>query len=193
MPRIDLPVAERPGLRLRTILPDEADVVFATIDASRDHLRRFLPWVDATREPADSARFLADALSKADTEPLMWPTGIFMDGVFAGHASLMQKSVEHARVEVGCWIAGPWAGQGIGTAVCRALVQVAFTSGVVHKIELLADTRNDPSLRIARRLGFRFEGVLLDHVRDHLNPSRWRDMARFCLLRPEWERHGDGR
>ena len=48
-------------LWLRPLLAADAFALFRLIDAERERLGRWLPWVEETRTERDSARFIADA------------------------------------------------------------------------------------------------------------------------------------
>jgi RimJ/RimL family protein N-acetyltransferase len=64
--------------------------------------------------------------------------------------------------ELGYWMAAPARGRGLLTEACRAVLDWGFdTSGAaLQRIEWRAVVGNEPSARVARALGFRYEGVL---------------------------------
>lgn len=78
-----------------------------------------------------------------------------------------------------------WArGQGYASEACIALLDWAFAQFDLHRFEASADPRNEASLRLLARLGFRHEGTSIE--------SYWlgdtvSDNATFGLLRREWE------
>jgi ribosomal-protein-serine acetyltransferase len=45
------------GVALRAAHPDDAAAVYALVDASREHLRAWLPWVDASRSAVYTREF----------------------------------------------------------------------------------------------------------------------------------------
>ncbi len=49
-------------LVLRMITPEDAEKVFALTDASREYLKEWLPWLDFTKELADTKAFKASAM-----------------------------------------------------------------------------------------------------------------------------------
>ena len=61
--------------------------------------------------------------------------------------------------EVGYWVAAHARGRGVATRTARLHTGWAFEALGVPRVELLADTRNLPSQRVAVRAGFTCEGV----------------------------------
>jgi len=45
-------------IELRLLQPQDAKIVFATINEHRAYLKRWLPWVDHNTEVADSSAFI---------------------------------------------------------------------------------------------------------------------------------------
>ena len=106
------------------------------------------------------------------------PCVVEADGELVGSAGLILLDPE--RVEVGYWIA-PWARrQGYATEATVALVGWAFEHGA-EEVLLRAAVGNTASQQVARRAGFRADGVLRGGVR-RLDGSRL-DAAVFRLER----------
>jgi ribosomal-protein-alanine N-acetyltransferase len=76
------------------------------------------------------------------------------------------------------------SGRGYMTEACRLLVDYLFNVHQYHRLELLSAPENIASVRIAQKCGFRAEGTLRQAF--FIN-GRYRDVAVFSLLRPEWE------
>jgi RimJ/RimL family protein N-acetyltransferase len=96
-----------------------------------------------------------------------------------GSISLMRLAWEHARGEVGYWLARPGRGQGHATRAVRLICGWGFDVLRLERIDLLAATGNRASQLVAERAGFRREAVL----RSYMRTSRERqDMVAFGLL-----------
>ena len=54
----------RDGFELRLVEERHAEEMFAVVDRERQHLRAWLPWVDATRSPDDSLAFIRASLEQ---------------------------------------------------------------------------------------------------------------------------------
>ena len=55
---------DRPFQRVH-LQPEDAPTLYALVEENRAHLSRWLPWVEATREVADSLAFITDSLQAA--------------------------------------------------------------------------------------------------------------------------------
>ena len=103
-----------------------------------------------------------------------------------GRVSLYGINREHGRGEVGCLIGERHRGRGYGTAALRALACLALTpDGVdLRRLEATVAVDHVASRRMVERVGFQCEGIARSYwiVDDQL-----RDVARYALLRPEWQ------
>jgi len=101
------------------------------------------------------------------------------DAHLLGSISLMRIAWEHARGEVGYWLAREARGNGHATRAVRLICAWAFESLELERIDLFAATGNPASQRVAERAGFTREAVLRSFMRGkdgHL------DMVAFGLL-----------
>ena len=99
-----------------------------------------------------------------------------------GSISLMRFSWQHARAEVGYWLATAARGEGHATRAVRLITAWGFRSLALQRIELMAATGNPASQRVAERCGFTREAVL----RSYLQAQHERqDMVAFGLLADE--------
>ncbi len=99
-----------------------------------------------------------------------------------GSVSLMRFSWEHARGEVGYWLARDARGQGHATRAVRAICAWGFATLRLERIDLLAATGNRASQRVAERAGFTAEAVLRSHTRGQ---TERQDMVAYGLLAAE--------
>ena len=182
------PQAERPrppanidigGAHLRLLEPEDAPVVFATVDRQRDRLRPWLPWVDSSIGPADTRAFIEETIA---TEGREHAFGIWADDVFAGCVGL-HTDPEQRSAMLGYWIDEEHEGQGLITRASYALTEIAFRDLFIHRVWLSADPLNTRSCAVAERLGFRLEGI---HRDDSLRDGRYRDTAVYAILEDEW-------
>lgn len=181
MPRVLLRIDD---LTLRTLEPEDAQSAFDAVDSNRDELRSWFPWVDETRTVADSLKFIESTLRECDTM-LAWAAAVWQAERLVGHIGIHERNARCKRSEIGYWISGDAQGRGLCTRASAGLLDQAFRSGLVHKIILHADSLNRPSNRVAVKLGFRLEGVLIEQ---DWNPGRqqWRDLNVYGLLASEY-------
>jgi RimJ/RimL family protein N-acetyltransferase len=141
-------------LLLRPPRPDDADAVLA---ACQDP--EILRWTASLPDPytrADAEAWVGDVAPRERAEGRGLPNVVAADGELAGSAGLV--FLDGTRVEVGYWIA-PWARRrGYATEATVALAGWAFAHGA-ERVVLRAAVGNDASQAVARRAGFRPDGV----------------------------------
>ena len=100
------------------------------------------------------------------------------DGAFLGMGALVEIRWEYAEGELG-YIVAPARGRGVAGRVIRLLAGWAFADLGLARLEAWIDVANEPSLRVAERAGFTFEGVRRSvHFKEGLRA----DMAVYSLL-----------
>jgi RimJ/RimL family protein N-acetyltransferase len=101
------------------------------------------------------------------------------DRALLGSISLVRMAWEHARGEVGYWLARDARGQGHVTRAVAMICEWGFRALALQRIDLLAATDNAASQRVAERCGFTREAVLRSYMRGH---DGRQDMVAFGLL-----------
>jgi RimJ/RimL family protein N-acetyltransferase len=104
------------------------------------------------------------------------------NGELLGSISLMRFAWEHARGEVGYWLARRGRGQGHATRAVRLICAWGFQELGLERIDLLAATGNPDSQHVAERAGFTREAVLRSYMRATYERQ---DMVAFGLLTGE--------
>jgi RimJ/RimL family protein N-acetyltransferase len=72
---------------------------------------------------------------------------------------------DHARAELGIWVAPSARGKGLARDALRVAARWLFDSCGLERLALLTEPDNEPLLRAARAAGFAAEGVLRAHRR----------------------------
>ena len=168
---------------LRLYTPDDALIVFETVDRERERLRPWLPWVDETRGPEDTRSFIEQTIS---TEGGEYGYGIWADDGFAGGIGLHTEPRDRCAM-IGYWIDARHEGRGLVTKAARALIEVAFRDLSMHRVWLTVDRENIRSRAVAERLGLRREGVRRE---DRLFDGIFHDTAIYGILEDEWPPEG---
>lgn len=166
---------------LQMLEPRHAEELFAVVDRNRERLRKWLPWVDATKSADDTLKFIRDSL-KRHAESGEVVAGIWAGGQLAGTIGLHMRG--EARAMIGYWLGEEFEGKGLMSLACRAVVDHAFRDLGVERVEIFAEPRNTRSRAVPKRLGFKREGTLRHVAR--LN-GRFADQVVYSLLREEWE------
>jgi ribosomal-protein-serine acetyltransferase len=160
-----------------------ASMLFAVVDENRDHLRRYLPWVDNTRTVNDSVGFIQATLEQfARSQSLS--TGIFFHGALAGVIGYHTIDWANRRTALGYWLSSSYQGHGIMTRAVRAMTSHAFGALSLHRMEIRAALENKRSRGVAERSGFKFEGTCRGAEWLH---DRFVDHAVYGVTAPEWK------
>jgi ribosomal-protein-serine acetyltransferase len=168
---------------LRVLREADAEELFALTDANREHLRRWLPWVDLVTSEEDSHSFLESV--SAQREEGRGPTfGIEHAGRLVGVVGFLPIDRVNRCGEIGYWLAEGAQGRGLMTRACGFVVRYGFLTLDLHRIQIAAGTENRGSRAIPERLGFRFEGIL--RGRENLYGT-FIDHAMYSLLRSEFD------
>jgi ribosomal-protein-serine acetyltransferase len=146
-------------IEVRPFVDYDAEEIFSSVERNREHLRRFLPWVDSTHGVQNVRNFLADAIEAYERGEEMHG-GIFVHGKLAGSIGHHRIDALNRNVSIGYWLDGALEGKGVMTRACRALVRYLFDERKMHRLEIRCATANTRSCAIPERLGFRREGVL---------------------------------
>jgi len=166
---------------VRTFTPDDAERVFALVDAERERLRRWFPWVDGTRTVEDQRVWIQRAIaSEHDREANgIWLAG----GRLAGATGLSVNPLEN-NGEIGYWLAEAFEGSGLVSRATAALLDVAFDRLGLHRVTIRAATHNARSRAVPERLGFTEEGVLREQ--GLVSTGEYHDLVVYGLLDREW-------
>lgn len=106
------------------------------------------------------------------------------DGRLLGSISLMRFAPEHARGEVGYWLARDARGHGHATAAVKLICAWGAASLGLERFDLFAATGNPASQAVAERAGFHREAVLRSYMRATYERQ---DMVAYGLLAAELE------
>lgn len=170
-------------LHLRQLAEADADELFTVVDANRAYLGRWLPWVERTREPSDSLQYI-----QAARERFAADEGVEL-AIIHGRAIVGMVGVSRLRdssmrsAAIGYWLAEDAQGKGTMTAAVSALLEHAFTSLHLDRVEIRAAPENRRSRAIPERLGFREEGRLREAERDG---ERSAELVVYVMLAHEW-------
>jgi len=170
-------------LRLCEITMDDADWFLAHFSTSEIVVGQGFPAPDGIEGAREElARYIVDLF--AQREGLRW--GISMRGSDAliGSAGLYDWDREVGSAELGYDLAPAHWGKGIMAEALRAILDYAFTTMELNRVQALVMPRNERSLHLAARLGFVREGVLRDHGVDETGAVC--DDVVLSLLRREW-------
>jgi RimJ/RimL family protein N-acetyltransferase len=170
-------------LLLRPLTAADADALLAY--RGRDDVSRYVPFDPMSRdeilkriagpwartELTDEGQFLTLGAELAGT------------GELAGDVLLSWHSREHAGGEIGYVINPALGGHGYATEAAHAMLRLGFEGIGLHRIVARIDERNEPSMKLAARLGMRQEARL---VHNEFFKGEWSNEVDFAMLADEW-------
>ena len=176
------------GLALRVPSERDAAELFLHIDANRDYLREWLPWLDDVTSPEDEAAAIRRGAEKKEKGGGCFYL-ICLDRNIVGTISLNSIDWDNRGFTIGYWISEETMGNGIVTKSCVRLLEHCFDDLCLHRGTLEAAVENYASRAIAERLGMRLEGLTKDRewLYDH-----YVDSSLYAITAPEWRERSQG-
>lgn len=105
------------------------------------------------------------------------------NGTFIGWCGLAKWNPDYRSVRLGYCLGEVAWGHGFATEAVGAMLQWAFDTFDLHRVQAEADTRNAASGRVLEKLGFVLEGTLRE---DCIVDGELSDSWVYGLLRREW-------
>lgn len=155
------PILEGAGLRLRPYRADDLEPLVGSIDEETVRWLTHVPWPYTEEAGRGFLEFVAGswlaqqahfAVADAATDALLGGLNVDID-------------VPHAIGEVGYRVNPGARGKGVAAGAVGLAADWAFGELRLSRLDLGADARNAPSLRVAAKSGFRREGTLHGLVR----------------------------
>lgn len=175
--RRDLPIDAE--LHLWEVTLDEVQPIFETLVRERNYFSEWLPFVEQTKEPADTQAFVEQVISG---DPNNLTCVIYYQNHFVGLVGLRDTDMVNKKTEIGYWLSESYQKKGIMTRACKAMIDYAFDVLEMNRVQLKAATGNIKSQMVAERLGFKREGIERE---GELHTRGFVDLVIFSLLRNE--------
>jgi RimJ/RimL family protein N-acetyltransferase len=140
-------------------------------------LRIPFPYTDAS---ADEWLALVAKITQQQGRPTNWAIRNADDALIGGCGFDGFQVGQAHRAEVGYWLARPFWGQGVMTAVVQRVCRHAFEEFGLVKITAHVFSHNPASARVLEKCGFQEEGFLRRHF---LKDGQFVDARLFGLLR----------
>lgn len=163
---------------LRPLEEADADELHALIERNRAQLARWLAWAQEPT-PEQTLDYIHRATTK-ESEASGLRRAILAEQRIVGVVDFRQIDWANRCAEIGYWLDESHHGRGIMTSAVAALVDRAFDSLHLNRLEIRTDVENTPSRAVAERLGFRYEGTLRQAYR--VTDERYSDDAVYSLL-----------
>jgi ribosomal-protein-serine acetyltransferase len=172
-----------PSAELRPLEPWQAEEFLAHIERARATVDPWIPWASFSTD-LDSARATLQRYADKLASDSGRIHGIWLEGTLVGGVMFPRFDARTGVCEIGVWTEPAGEGHGLVTAAARLLVDHAFGTRGMHRIEWITTPANRRSSAVARRLGMTLDGVLRQ---EFLHNGERRDSEVWSLLRDEWQ------
>ncbi|MEX2275063.1 MAG: GNAT family protein [Actinomycetota bacterium] len=180
-------VAVDGSTELRAPRDEDAGPLFELIDADRERLAAWLPWVDLTREVEHELAFLQrsrlEASEGRSLALVLWHRNRPVGSMGFGRFEPLDR-----LGEIGYWIAASHEGRGLVTRAVAALTTYGFQTLGLHRTEILVAVDNLRSRAVPERLGFAQESVLRSRTR---SSEGFHDAVLYSVLEDGWDVRAD--
>lgn len=157
--------------------------LFQLIDDNREHLRKWLLWVDKRKSVQDFELIIPLWITNYANNN-GFDAGIRYKGTLVGMIGLHFIDWKNKTTSIGYFISEDAQGKGIVTRSVKALANYLFDEMNLNRIEVEVAVNNRKSMAIPERLGFVREGIKRDGqwLYDH-----YEDLFLFSLLKRDWK------
>jgi RimJ/RimL family protein N-acetyltransferase len=170
-------------LLLRPLTAGDADAMLAY--RGRLDVSRYVPFEPMSRD--DILERITGQWSRTELtdegQSLTLGAEVAETGELAGDVGLFWHSREHAGGELGYVLNPALGGRGYATEAASVMLRLGFEDLGLHRIVARIEEDNEPSVRLARRLGMRQEARL---VHNEFFKGRWSNEVDFAMLADEW-------
>lgn len=168
----------RNDLKIRLIEINDSKELFNLIDTNREHLYKWLPWVNFTRTEEDSVEFISMAQSDYENLKSVQYALIYKNQI-AGMFGINEINKRNKSVSLGYWLGEEYQGNGIVIDSAKFIIEHLFNKENIHRIEIRADKNNLKSRAVPEKLNFSLEGVLKDA--DYID-NHYEDVHLYSLI-----------
>jgi ribosomal-protein-alanine N-acetyltransferase len=137
------------------------------------------PWKESELMRAKFRKFLSERNKKRKNDQF-YAYGVFRkdDGVLIGEITLMDVSRgTFQNAYLGYRIFNNYWGKGYASEACRAALDIAFKDLKLHRVEAGIAPSNKASIRVAKGIGLRREGLSLRRLLVH---GKWLDLLLYA-------------
>lgn len=170
------------GALLKILSHEDAEPLFALTDQNREHLRRWLPWVDHTKTAADTSGYIVSTLEQLAANKGM-QCGVWYKGQLAG--VIGHNHVDHGNrlANIGYWLGENFEGHGLITKACRFYLEHSFNVMKMNRVGIHCGVANKKSRAVPERLGMTLEGTLRQFER---LATGFHDVVVYSMVKSEF-------
>jgi ribosomal-protein-serine acetyltransferase len=157
--------------------------LYELIDSNREHLRKWLLWVDK-RKSADDLEPIIPIWIRNYADNNGFDAGIRYNGQLVGMIGLHYIDWKNNATSIGYFLSEEAQGKGIITRAVSSLLKYLFETLKLNRVEIQVAVNNHKSIAIPERLGFVSKGITRDGqwLYDH-----YEDIVTYSMLAKDWK------
>lgn len=168
-------------IKLCILCINDTQTIFDAIDQNRSFLRKWLPFVDASKTVKDTHAFVKSIVD--DVERRQEVFTVWYCNRFAGLLGLKEIDYLNRKLEIGYWMIEQMCGKGIMIRSVEKLINFCFSELGMNRIQIKCGVGNIKSSAIPNSLGFSLEGVERDGEK---HSSNYINLEVYSILKNEW-------
>ena len=178
-----IPVLETERLVLRELKKSDVSDVYEY--SANPKTSEYLLW-EVHRSPEYTKEFVDYVISKYKSgEYNDWALIYKPDNKMIGTCGFTKIDQENNVAEIGYVINPDYWNMGIATEAAEAVIEFAFNTMAMNRVEAKFMYGNDASLSVMKKLGMKFEGYHRDML---LVKGKYRTIGYAAILRSEYEK-----
>jgi ribosomal-protein-serine acetyltransferase len=147
------------NLKIALSIPQFAQEMFELTDRNREHLKKWLPWLDKIQEVRDTEEFLKLQLKRFGEGEAIH-LSVFYKEKLAGVLGYNKIDQINNIGHIGYWLGEEHTGKGIMTKAVIELIHIGFKNWPIQKVEIHCADDNFKSRAIPEKLNFQNEGTI---------------------------------
>ncbi|RXJ04190.1 N-acetyltransferase [Anaerobacillus alkaliphilus] len=157
--------------------------LFELIDTNREHLRKWLLWVDK-RKSAEDFEPIIPIWIKNYADNNGFDAGIRYNGKLVGMIGLHYIDWKNSSTSIGYFLSEEAQGNGVITRSLASLLTYLFRTLNLNRVKIQCARNNHKSMAIPDRLGFVREGIKREGQWLY---GHYEDLVTFSLLSKDWD------
>lgn len=152
-------------IRLRPLVPADAEALHAAVIESKAELQPWMPWCHANYSRQDTDGYLnSRATEWANDTDYSFKIEAASTGQLLGGVGLNFITRAHQFANLGYWVRTSATRQGVANAAVRLLARFGFEELKFHRLEIVAAVDNIPSQKAALKAGARCDATLRNRL-----------------------------
>ena len=165
---------------IRQLVSSDAGVLLEAVEESKREVSQWMDWCRLDYGLEDATEWIASSQTEFE-KGTRYGFGIFdAQGRYLGQIGLSHIDQQARNASLGYWVRTSATGQGVAPAAVRLLVDWAFSSTDLHRLEVVVAVENQRSQRVAEKVGAIREGVLRSKLKVF---DRYLDAVMYSIVR----------